>query len=61
LEQHTKNNIINDHKINANGQKDPPKIYPIWYFWYENKSSGNPFSKRFAAASSKWVLRTQKS
>jgi hypothetical protein len=29
LEQHTKNNIINDHKINANGQKDPPKIYPI--------------------------------
>jgi hypothetical protein len=21
----------------------PTKIYPNWYFWFENKSSGNPY------------------
>jgi hypothetical protein len=25
----------------------PPKIYPNWDFWFENKPSGNPVLKKF--------------
>jgi hypothetical protein len=28
--------------------QDPPKIYPNWDFWFENKPSGNPGQGRFS-------------
>jgi hypothetical protein len=38
----------------------PSNIFPIWYFWYENVSSGNPGVSRrwirFQRVSSKWFL-----
>jgi hypothetical protein len=36
-------NIPNGHKIYQHLQfKGTPKFTEIWYFWFENKPSGNP-------------------
>jgi hypothetical protein len=42
LVQHTKTgeNIPNNHKISTSSIARPSKIYPNWYFWFENKPSG---------------------
>jgi hypothetical protein len=46
-------NIPNGRKMDQMGIYVPTssiaktsKIYPNWYFWFENKPSGNPGSKR---------------
>jgi hypothetical protein len=36
-------------KIPASSIARPSKIYPNWYFWFENKPSGNTGSGALAA------------
>jgi hypothetical protein len=42
-------NVPNKHKVYQIVIKYPSKIYPNWYFWFENKPSGNPVLQSFAS------------